>query len=319
MKVLVTGCAGFIGSHLAERLLKEGYKVIGIDCFTDYYSRAIKEGNMATALGHKNFKLVEENLLSIDDYPEVDYVFHEAAQAGVRKSWGRDFEIYTRNNIEATQRLLEFYKEHEIKKFVYASSSSVYGDAELPMKEDSLLKPVSPYGVTKLAGENLCYLYCKNYSVPAISLRYFTVYGPRQRPDMAIHKFVRAIFYDDAITVFGGGTQTRDFTYVDDVVEANLLAAKNDLVGDAFNIGGGSRISVNELIKKIEKIIGNKAKVEYVERQKGDVRDTWADVDKAEKMLHWAPKVNIIRGLKRFIEWYEKIQINRVVLDKVLL
>ena len=319
MKVLVTGCAGFIGSHLAERLLKEGYKVIGIDCFTDYYSRAIKEGNMATALGHKNFKLVEENLLSIDDYPEVDYVFHEAAQAGVRKSWGRDFEIYTRNNIKATQRLLEFYKEHEIKKFVYASSSSVYGDAELPMKEDSLLKPVSPYGVTKLAGENLCYLYCKNYSVPTISLRYFTVYGLRQRPDMAIHKFVRAIFYDDAITVFGGGTQTRDFTYVGDVVEANLLAAKNDLVGDAFNIGGGSRISVNELIKKIEKIIGNKAKVEYVERQKGDVRDTWADVDKAEKMLHWAPKVNIIRGLKRFIEWYEKIQINRVVLDKVLL
>ena len=306
MEALVTGCAGFIGSHLSERLLREGYKVIGIDCFTDYYSRAIKEGNMVTALGHKNFKLVEENLLSIDDYPEVDYVFHEAAQAGVRKSWGRDFEIYTRNNIEATQRLLEFYKDSNIKKFVYASSSSVYGDAELPMKEDSLLKPVSPYGVTKLAGENLCYLYYKNYGVPTIALRYFTVYGPRQRPDMAIHKFVRAIFDDDTIPVFGDGTQTRDFTYVDDVVEANLLAAKNDLVGEAFNIGGGSRISVNELIKKIEKIIGNKAKVEYVERQKGDVRDTWADVDKAEKMLHWAPKVNINSGLERFVEWYNR-------------
>ena len=306
MKVLVTGCAGFIGSHLAERLLREGYDVIGIDCFTDYYSRAIKEGNMATALGHKNFKLVEENLLSIDDYPEVDYVFHEAAQAGVRKSWGKDFEIYTRNNIEATQRLLEFYKDSNIKKFVYASSSSVYGDAELPMKEDSLLKPVSPYGVTKLAGENLCYLYYKNYGVPTIALRYFTVYGPRQRPDMAIHKFVRAIFDDDTITAFGDGTQTRDFTFVDDAVEANLLAAKNDLVGDAFNIGGGSRISVNKLIKKVEKIIGNKAKVEYMEKQKGDVRDTWADVDKAEKMLHWVPKVNISSGLKRFIECYKK-------------
>ena len=307
MKALVTGCAGFIGSHLTERLLRDGYDVVGIECFTDYYSRAIKEENIAITLEHKNFKLVEENLLSIDDYPEVDYVFHEAAQAGVRKSWGRDFEIYTRNNIEATQRLLEFYKDSNIKKFVYASSSSVYGDAELPMKEDSLLKPVSPYGVTKLAGENLCYLYYKNYGVPTIALRYFTVYGPRQRPDMAIHKFVRAIFDDDTIPIFGDGTQTRDFTYVDDVVEANLLAAKKDLVGDAFNIGGGSRISVNELIKKIEKIIGNEAKVEYVEKQKGDVRDTWADVDKAEKMLDWVPKVNINSGLKKFIKWYKNV------------
>ena len=305
MKVLVTGCAGFIGSHIAEGLLKEGYKVIGIDCFTDYYSRAIKEENIATILEYKNFELVEEDLLSIDEYPEVDYVFHEAAQAGVRKSWGKDFEIYTRNNIEATQRLLEFYKEHEIKKFVYASSSSVYGDAELPMKEDSLLKPVSPYGVTKLAGENLCYLYYKNYGVPTIALRYFTIYGPRQRPDMAIHKFVKAILNDEEIIVYGNGTQTRDFTYVDDAVEANLLAAESNSVGNVFNIGGGSRISVNELINKIERIVGNKAKVKYVERQKGDVKDTWADVDKAKKMLHWASKVNIISGLKRFIKWYK--------------
>ena len=306
MKALVTGCAGFIGSHLAERLLREGYNVIGIDCFMDYYSRAIKEENIATALEHKNFELVEEDLLSITEYPEVDYVFHEAAQAGVRKSWGKDFEIYTRNNIEATQRLLEFYKEHEIKKFVYASSSSVYGDTELPMREDSLLKPVSPYGVTKLAGENLCYLYYKNYGVPTISLRYFTVYGPRQRPDMAIHKFVRAIFDDDTITVFGDGTQTRDFTFVDDAVEANLLAAENDIAGETFNIGGGSRITVNELITKIEKIAGNKAKVKYVEKQKGDVRDTWADVSKAKKELSWEPRVNIDKGLRRFIKWYEE-------------
>ena len=319
MKALVTGCAGFIGSHLAERLLKEGYKVIGIDCFTDYYSRAIKEGNMATALGHKNFKLVEENLLSIDDYPEVDYVFHEAAQAGVRKSWGKDFEIYTRNNIEATQRLLEFYKDSNIKKFVYASSSSVYGDIELPMRENSLLKPVSPYGVTKLGGENLCYLYWKNYGVPAISMRYFTVYGPRQRPDMAIHKFVRAILKGDEIVVFGNGTQTRDFTYVEDAIEANMLAARSNIVGEVFNIGGGSRISVNELIKRMEEMVDRKADIKYIEEQKGDVRDTWADVSKARDILHWAPKVNIINGLKRFIEWYKKIHINRVVLDKVLL
>jgi UDP-glucose 4-epimerase len=319
MKALVTGCAGFVGSHLAERLLREGYDVIGIDCFTDYYSRAIKEENIATALEHKNFELVEEDLLSIDDYPEVDYVFHEAAQAGVRKSWGKDFEIYTRNNVEATQRLLEFYKDSNIKKFVYASSSSVYGDIELPMRENSLLKPVSPYGVTKLGGENLCYLYWKNYGVPAISLRYFTVYGPRQRPDMAIHKFVRAILKGDEILVFGNGTQTRDFTYVEDAIEANMLAARSNIVGEVFNIGGGSRISVNELIKRMEEMVGRKADIKYIEEQKGDVRDTWADVSKARDILHWVPKANIISGLKRFIEWYKKIQINRVVLDKVLL
>ena len=168
----------------------------------------------------------------MDKFPEVDYVFHEAAQAGVRASWGKSFDVYTRNNIETTQKLLEFYKGIKIKKFVYASSSSVYGDAELPMREDSLLKPVSPYGVTKLAAENLCYLYWKNYNVPTVSLRYFTVYGPRQRPDMAIHKFVKAILKGDEITVFGDGTQTRDFTYVDDAVEATILAAESNSVGE---------------------------------------------------------------------------------------
>jgi UDP-glucose 4-epimerase len=164
------GCAGFIGSHLVDKLLEQGYDVIGIDCFTDYYPREIKEANISNALKNKNFKLLEEDILNMNEYPDVDYVFHEAAQAGVRASWGRSFEIYTKNNIEATQKLLEFYKDRELKKFVYASSSSVYGDAELPMKEDSLLKPVSPYGVTKLAGENLCYLYWKNYNVPTLSL-----------------------------------------------------------------------------------------------------------------------------------------------------
>jgi len=238
MKALVTGCAGFIGSHLTERLLREGYEVIGIDCFTDYYAREIKERNTENALNQKNFKLIEEDILEMDKFPEVDYVFHEAAQAGVRASWGKSFKIYTRNNIETTQKLLEFYKDLNIKKFVYASSSSVYGDAELPMKEDSLLKPVSPYGVTKLAAENLCYLYWKNYNVPTVSVRYFTVYGPRQRPDMAIHKFVKAIFNGDEITVFGDGTQTRDFTYVDDAVEATILAAESNSIGEVYNIGG---------------------------------------------------------------------------------
>ena len=303
MKALVTGCAGFIGSHLEDRLLEQGYEVVGIDCFTDYYSRNIKEANLSNALNYNNFKFIEEDILEMDKYPEVDYVFHEAAQAGVRASWGRSFEIYTRNNIEATQKLLEFYKDLSIKKFVYASSSSVYGDAELPMREDSLLKPVSPYGVTKLAGENLCYLYWKIYGVPTVSLRYFTVYGPRQRPDMAIHKFVKAILNNEEITVFGDGTQTRDFTYVDDAVEANVLAAESDSVGEIFNIGGGSRISVNVLINEIEKIVENKAMVKYIEKQKGDVRDTLADVSKARKELKWKPKTGITEGLERFIKW----------------
>jgi len=306
MKALVTGCAGFIGSHLTERLLRKGYKVIGIDCFTDYYAREIKERNIENALNEKNFKLIGADILEMNEYPEVDYVFHEAAQAGVRASWGKSFEIYTRNNIEATQKLLEFYKDREIKKFVYASSSSVYGDAELPMREDSLLKPVSPYGVTKLAGENLCYLYWRNYNVPTVSLRYFTVYGPRQRPDMAIHKFVKAILNGEEITVFGDGTQTRDFTFIDDVVEANILAGNSEIEGGVFNVGGGSRISVNKLIKLLEEIIGKEARIKYIEKQKGDVWDTLADTTKISNKLNWEPEVKIEEGLKMFVEWYKK-------------
>ena len=306
MRALVTGCAGFIGSHLVDKLLGLGYKVVGIDCFTDYYLREIKEANISNALKNKNFKLIEEDILDMNKFPEMDYVFHLAAQAGVRASWGKSFEIYTRSNVQATQKLLEFYKDLNIKKFVYASSSSVYGDAELPMKENSLLKPVSPYGVTKLAGENLCYLYWKNYNVPTVSLRYFTVYGPGQRPDMAIHKFVRAILNDEEITTYGDGTQTRDFTFVDDAVEATILAAENNLVGEVFNIGGGSRISVNDLIKLIEEIIGKKARERYVEKQKGDVRDTLADITKTTKILKWTPKIKLEEGLSGEIKWMKR-------------
>ncbi|MCK4459827.1 MAG: NAD-dependent epimerase/dehydratase family protein [Methanosarcinales archaeon] len=268
MKALVTGCAGFIGSHLTERLLRDGLDVIGIDCFTDYYSREYKDGNLKNALKNKNFTFIEKDILFMDAFPDVDYVFHQAAQAGVRKSWGGDFEIYTMDNILATQRLLEYYKDCEIKKFVYASSTSVYGDCELPMKETRMLKPVSPYGVTKLAAENLCYLYYKNYGVPTASLRYFTVYGPRQRPDMAIHLFVRAILDGEEITVYGDGAQTRDFTFVDDVVEANMLAAICDSQGEVFNVGGGTRI-VNELIGVMENVTGRKAVVRYIESREG--------------------------------------------------
>ena len=305
MKALVTGCAGFIGSHLVDKLLEQGYEVIGIDCFTDYYAKELKEANISNAVKHNNFEFVEKDLLKLTEYPDVDYVFHEAAQAGVRASWGNSFEIYTRNNVDVTQKLLEFYKDRKLIKFVYASSSSVYGDTELPMCEKSLLKPVSPYGVTKLAAENLCYLYCTNYGVPTVSLRYFTVYGPRQRPDMAIHKFVRAILNGEAITVFGDGTQTRDFTYVADIVAANIMAARCDKVGDVFNIGGGSRITVNELIKRIEEITAEKASVKYIEQQKGDVKDTLADTSKISDELNWKPGIKIEEGIDRFVRWYK--------------
>lgn len=303
MKALVTGCAGFIGSNLTDRLLDLDYEVIGIDCFTDYYSRSIKEANISNALKRSNFKFIEDDISKKEDFPEVDYVFHLAAQAGVRASWGKNFEVYTRNNIEATQKLLEYYKHTNLKKFVYSSSSSVYGDAELPMKEDSLLKPVSPYGASKLAAEHLCYLYWKNYKVPTVSLRYFTVYGPRQRPDMAIHKFIKAILNGEQITIYGDGTQTRDFTFVQDVINANILAAESRVKGEIFNIGGGNRITVNDLIKKIEKITGKKAKINYVEKQKGDVEDTWADTQQVQQILGWQAEIGISQGIKKYISW----------------
>ena len=306
MKALVTGCAGFIGSHLAQRLLDDGHRVTGIDCFTDFYPRKIKEENIRELLACQEFSLLEKDILQIDDFPEVDYVFHQAAQAGVRKSWGSNFEVYSRNNIEATQKLLEFYKGGGIRKFIYASSSSVYGNVALPMKEDSILRPESPYGVTKLAAESLCYLYYINYHVPTVSLRYFTVYGPSQRPDMAIHKFVRAVSSGEEITVYGDGEQTRDFTYVSDIIEANLLAADGSVAGEVINIGGGSRISVKGLINKIEEAVGKKAKVKYIERQRGDVRDTLADIGKARELLNWQPEVKIEDGVPSYVSWLSR-------------
>jgi nucleoside-diphosphate-sugar epimerase len=306
MKCLVTGCAGFIGSTLTDRLLNDGHEVIGIDCFSDYYSPAIKKENIEGASHHPGLTLIESDILGMPAFPEVDVVFHLAAQAGVRASWGSDFLIYSRNNIEATQVLLEGYKDRELKKFVYASSSSVYGDVPLPMREDVRIQPVSPYGVTKLAAEHLCYLYWKNFGLPVVSLRYFSVYGPRQRPDMAINKFVKAIFQNKPITVFGDGSQTRDFTYVSDVVDANIRAANSSVNGEVFNIGGGSRISVINLIREIEKYSGKTAQIRFEEFQKGDVNDTLAENTKAQEFLAWMPRVPISKGIKNYIEWFIK-------------
>jgi UDP-glucose 4-epimerase len=302
MRSLVTGCTGFIGSHLTEKLLREGHEVIGIDCFTDYYSREIKENNIQKALSDKNFTFLEKDIINLSTFPDVDYVFHQAAQAGVRASWGKSFEIYTENNILVTQKLLEYYKDRNLKKFVFASSSSIYGNTdELPILEDTQKKPFSPYGVTKLAAENLCLLYYMNYGTPTVSLRYFTVYGPRQRPDMGINKFVHAVLNEDKIEVYGDGNQTRDFTFISDVVEANLLAAYSDVIGEYFNIGGGSRISVNDLLKLIEKVVGKDIHITYIEMQKGDVQHTFADVTKAEKMIGYKSVIGIEQGIIKYV------------------
>ena len=303
MITLVTGCAGFIGSNLTERLLSEGTKVIGIDCFTKYYDKKIKYENIKNFIKNPEFTLIQKDILEMDCYPDVDVVFHQAAQAGVRSSWGSDFSIYTRNNIEATQKLLEWYKDKNLIKFVYASSSSVYGDVPLPMNEEMKLQPVSPYGVTKLAGEHLCYLYYKNFEIPSISLRYFTVYGPRQRPDMAIYKFVKAIMNNAPISLYGDGNQTRDFTYISDIVEANILAMKSAKDGLCFNVGGGSRIAINDLIHIIEGSCNRKALIQYETYQKGDVNNTLAEIKRAEIDLKWHPNVTIQEGIQRYVEW----------------
>jgi nucleoside-diphosphate-sugar epimerase len=305
---LVTGCAGFIGSHLVERLLESDFRVIGIDCFTDYYSPALKRANIERAAAQREFTLIEKDIVEMRSFPAVDYVFHMAAQPGVRASWGTNFEVYLRNNVRATQNLLEYYKSQQIKKFIYSSSSSVYGDAPLPMREDSLVKPVSPYGVTKLAAEHLCYLYWKNFNVPSISLRYFTVYGPRQRPDMAIHKFVKAVLTDEVISIYGDGSQTRDFTFIRDVIDALVLGAETELCGEVFNVGGGSQISVNELVEEIERITEKRAVIDRTVAQKGDVKDTRADISKVRNQLGWRPHWHIRDGLKEYVRWRHEVQ-----------
>lgn len=307
MKSLVTGAAGFIGSHLSEYLVKKGFQVVGIDNFMDYYPRSIKEANIADLRRDKNFKFVEANLLEVDLVKlmdGIDVVFHQSAQAGVRASWGKTFKIYCDNNILATQMLLEACRESPVKKFVYASSSSVYGDTkDLPMRESSLPCPVSPYGVSKLAAEHLCFLYYKNFGIPTIALRYFTVYGARQRPDMAFHRFLRWALENQTLKVYGDGEQSRDFTHVNDIVEANWLAFEKALPGEVFNIGGGSRITLNGVIEIIMEIAGRELEVDYEAKQKGDVRHTMADMAKAKEKLGYKPKVLIQDGLKTEYDW----------------
>ena len=307
MKALVTGAAGFIGSHLTSALLDRGAEVTGIDSFTDYYPRFIKEANLAVNAGRPGFRVIEGSLQHADLAALLEgktHVFHLAAQAGVRKSWGADFRVYTDNNVDATQRLLEACVGRPLHRFVYASSSSVYGDnVSIPMREDALPLPVSPYGVTKLAAEQLCYLYFVNHKVPATSVRYFTVYGPRQRPDMAFHRFLKAALRGDPVTLYGDGEQTRDFTYVTDAVAATIAAGDKGVPGRAYNVGGGSRVSVNQLFGLIERLAGKPLNIRREPAQKGDMRDTFADSTLARQDLGFAPQVTLEQGLEAEYRW----------------
>jgi UDP-glucose 4-epimerase len=307
MKALVTGVAGFIGSHLTAALLDEGATVVGVDCFTDYYARSVKETNLATVRHRPGFTFVEAALQTSDLTSLVDgttHVFHLAGQPGVRKSWGRDFDVYTRDNISATQRLLEALVGAPIQKYVYSSSSSVYGDhLPLPLQEDANAQPLSPYGVSKLAAEHLGNLYHENHGVPTVSLRYFTVYGPRQRPDMSFQRFLTAVKDGKPITVYGDGEQTRDFTYVSDVVRANLAAAAQGVPGRVYNIAGGSRVTLNHVLDLIRRVTGRTVTVQRERAQKGDMRHTYADTSLARRDLHFTPRVALESGLEEQYRW----------------
>jgi len=306
---LVTGAAGFIGSHLVERLLSQGVRVTGVDCFTDYYDPMLKRANLASAMraaGESRFRLIDVDLAVADlaPLPEVTVVFHQAAQPGVRASWGSEFSTYVSHNVLATQRLLERYRNTALERFVYASSSSVYGDAErYPTDETLLPRPFSPYGVTKLAGEHLALLYGRNFKLPVVALRYFTVYGPRQRPDMAFHRFCRALLRGEPITVYGDGTQSRDFTYIDDAIEANLRAWRRAAPQAVYNVGGGSQVGVMEAIEMLERALAMKSDVRFEPRPPGDPLRTRADATCIERELGFRPATPIEQGLKAEADW----------------
>jgi nucleoside-diphosphate-sugar epimerase len=308
MRALVTGCAGFIGSRLTETLLQDGAHVVGVDCFNENYGRREKLRNIGHALEWSEFEFVPIDLSRgelQDLVAEVEVIYHLAAEPGVRASWGTRFDAYLRNNVLATQHLLEAGRAWPEKRFVYASSSSIYGQAErLPTSEDVTPRPFSPYGTTKLAGEHLCQLYHGNYGVQTVSLRYFSVYGPRQRPDMAFSVFCRAAVRGERLTVFGDGRQTRDFTFVDDVVAATRAAAAADgVAGGVYNVGGGSRISLADAVELIGELAGRTLEVDHLAAQEGDVRDTGADIERARRALGFDPRTDFATGLAAQFEW----------------
>jgi nucleoside-diphosphate-sugar epimerase len=304
MKCLVTGAAGFIGSHLCERLLQDGHRVEGIDAFIPYYPRAVKEDNLVAARTHPRFSFRTIDLRSapLDSLVEgVEVVFHLAAMPGLCRSW-TDFDLYESCNVTATQRLLRAVSHSgELRRFIYASTSSVYGryasgDETLPTR------PISPYGVTKLAAENLCRAYAEEDGLPLVVLRYFSVYGPRQRPDMGYHRFVRALLSGEPVTVCGDGLQVRGNTYIEDCVEATVAAA-GAMQGETYNVGGGEAVSVWDVVRKLEAIVGRRAVIRREPARPGDQRHTCADTSKLVRHLGWQPRVSLDEGLARQVVW----------------
>lgn len=313
MKALVTGAAGFIGTAIVRRLLADGHQVVGIDSFTDYYDRDLKAGNVKRN-EVSNFEFVGRDLNEVDLttlVQDVDFIFHEAGQPGVRKSWGTDFEIYTRENVQATQKLLEAAKGSKtLKRLVYASSSSVYGNAErYPTTELDRPQPVSPYGVTKLAAEHLCSLYASNFGVPTTSLRYFTVYGPGQRPDMAFTRFLKAAEFGEELPLYGSGGQIRDFTFIDDVVEANIKAALSDTEpGIVYNVAGGSNVSMMDVLEIIEGLVESPLRVNRTAAVAGDVWRTGGSTERITQDLSWSPTISIEDGIAAQLEWVRTLR-----------
>lgn len=304
MRALITGVAGFIGSNLADRLLGDGHEVVGVDCFTDYYDAGVKRANIAQALDHDSFSLVDEDLFTCDLdrlLDGIDVVFHQAGQPGVRLSWAEGFDTYARLNVLTTQRLLEAVKSKPLDRFVYASSSSVYGAAErYPTQEIDVPAPMSPYGVTKLAAEHLCSLYHRNFDVPTTSLRYFTVYGPRQRPDMATHRLIDSALNGTEFVMFGDGSQIRDFTFVSDAVAANIAAATApDAIGEILNIGGGSAATMHDVVAAVTSAADAAPNITFGDKVPGDVFRTGADISRAAAVLGWKPSVRLTDGITR--------------------
>lgn len=308
MRCLVTGAAGFIGSHLGERLLAEGHEVVGLDSFNPYYDRSIKERNLAALRGDPRFSFVESDLRTADLRPllkGVQAIFHEAAMAGLPRSWTR-FEEYMTCNVLATQRLLEAAREAGVERFVHASTSSIYGRNALG-DEDSLPRPISPYGATKLCAERLALAYQESFGLCCVVVRYFSVYGPRQRPDMAYNIFVDRILRGEPITVFGDGSQSRSNTYVADAVRATMLAFERGTIGGVYNVGGGEQRDLNWVIATLERLSGRAARVERRDARAGDQLHTRANIERARRELGYEPSTPLEEGLRRQVAWQSEL------------
>ena len=314
MKTLITGAAGFIGSHLCDHLIEDGHEVVGLDNFNNFYNPQIKRGNISDCLKNNNFTLIEDDIRNCDVIDKVvsdgvEIIVHLAAGAGVRPSIVQPV-YYSDNNMTGTMVMLEAAKKYKVKKFIFASSSSVYGNnKKVPFSEsDNVDYPISPYAATKKAGELFCHTYHHLYGIAMTCLRFFTVYGPRQRPDLAIHKFTSLIEQNKPVTIYGDGSMMRDFTYIDDIIDGTKSAIEKCYGYNIYNLGESEPITVNDLVSEIEKALGKKAIKEFLPMQPGDVDCTYADINKAIHELGYNPKTQISKGLSEFVNWFRNIK-----------